>query len=89
MMFLYQVNSILEGISCYDEDDAEAIQIASATVEEVQYLIEELTERVSDSMDHSENADTRSDAWFWEGNQNAYEFVLNCLENFLKKVEKS
>lgn len=89
-MFLFQVNSILEGISCYDEDDAEAIQIASATVEEVQYLIEELTERVNDSREHSENADTRSDACFWEGNQNAYEFVLSSLENFfLKKVEKS
>lgn len=37
-MFLFQVNSILEGISCYDEDDAEAIQIASAAVGEVQYL---------------------------------------------------
>lgn len=88
-MFLFQVNEMLSEISCADEDEVEAVAMARASVDEVQHLIEELTERKMDSADRSGMSDTMTEAYYWDGSRAAYAYVLSILKNFLKKVEKS
>lgn len=88
-MFLFQVNEMLSEISCADEDEVEAVAMARASVDEVQYLIRELTEREADSADRSGMSDLKTEAYYWDGSRDAYAYILNILKNFLKKVEKN